>query len=122
MEPGGRQGGVVLQDGLMSVEVTFTRLLTDGVFQAKQHNRDVVSVVIDGKSDTEITSGQSYVYRPVLPAALLTGAMYSTAEGLTGREENLVLKAGVPVTAYTFDGDSFASNFHVIAHNNFLTL
>ena len=122
MEPGGRQGGVVLQDGLMSVEVTFTRLLTDGVFQAKQHNRDVVSVVIDSKSDTEITSGQPYVYRPVMPAALLTGAMYSTAEGLTGREENLVLKAGVPVTPYTFDGDTFASNFHVIAHNNFLTL
>ncbi len=113
-----KQGGIVKRRGKLIVTCEIEREMVGSAFQAKLHNGDTVSIVIDGRTDSLIVAGQPYVGRFIIPAGRLSGVGFTPDVGAGNTSESLKIVAGVPAATYTYDGDGYDSHFHAKLHNN----
>jgi len=113
-----KQGSNPRRSGKLIVTMELEREILTSAQQAKLHNGDSISVVVDGQTDSEIVAGQPYIGRFVIPEGRLTGAGFTPNVGASNTSESFTIVAGVPSATYNFDGDTFDSHFHAVLHNN----
>jgi hypothetical protein len=112
-------GGYVKRAGKMMWTVELSREIRDLVFQAGLHNRTKVALVLEGRTDSEITTGVPAVFRAVFPQLGASGEMFDVDEGALNTEESVTLHAEVPDTSYTdpVEGDSWSSHAGFLLRN-----
>lgn len=105
----GRQSATSRISGQVSATIKPTREIQDRDLQNALLLGTVLPVVIEAPLDTEIgISGKDFRTRFVLPAVTFEGNAFSPAAGGKDRKEALTGVAGVPDSAYTYDGDTWS--------------
>ncbi len=116
------QGGTPDRAGNLVVTLTPTRRITNLDFQKALHERSTVTCVIDAFTESVITGVIEHRCSLIFPSLAQSGSMYGAAEGAQNKDEAPVLIAQVPTSAFSWDGRTFDSHFHVWIRNNVTAL
>lgn len=112
-------GGSVKRAGKLMATVELSREIRDLNFQAALHNRGSVALVLEGRTDSEITTGVPYVFRGVFPQLSPSGEMFDLDEGALNTEETVLFNAELPDTGYVdpVEGDTWNSHAGFLLRN-----
>jgi hypothetical protein len=109
--------------GFQNVTLQVERRLVDNDLLVALQNRTLKPVVIEAIGDALIgATATPYGQLHVLPACRFEGLRYSTPAGGGQPVEQVTFTAGVPASAYSYGGLSFAGAYELVANTGVVAL